>query len=73
MSKKKKQKIKRNAAYIKKNAIDINKTQMMVGKQWVKRWGMYRWAGEASTQVKKVSSNNGYEAEGKAFWYIAFA
>jgi len=37
MSKKKKQKIKRNAAYIKKNAIDINKTQMMVGKQWVKR------------------------------------
>jgi len=46
---------------------------MMVGKQWVKRWGMYRWAGEASTQVKKVSSNNGYEAEGKAFWYIAFA
>jgi len=22
--------------------------QMMVGKQWVKRWGMYRWAGEAS-------------------------
>jgi len=34
----------RNAAYIKnikkktkKNAIDINITQMMVGKQWVKR------------------------------------
>jgi len=23
------------------NAIDINITQMMVGKQWVKRWGMY--------------------------------
>ena len=68
----------RNAAYItnikknkknKKNAIDINITQMMVGKQWMKRWGMYRWAGEASTQVKKVSSNNGYEAEGKAVWY----
>ena len=28
---------------------DINITQMMVGKQWVKNWGMYRWgAGEAS-------------------------
>jgi len=29
----------RNVAYIKnrKNAIDINITQMMVGKQWVKR------------------------------------
>jgi len=39
----------------------------MVGKQWVKRWGMYRWAGEARIYVKKVSSNNGYEAEGKAF------
>ena len=66
----------RNAAYIKnikknqkKNAVDINITQMMVGKQWVKRWGMYRWAGEASTQVKKVSSNNGYEAEARYFWY----
>jgi len=38
----------RNVAYIKnwkENAIDINITQMMVGKQWVKRWGMYRWAG----------------------------
>jgi len=22
---------------------------MMVGKQWVKSWGMYRWAVEAST------------------------
>jgi len=31
-----------------KNAIDINITQMMVDKQWVKRWGMYRWAGKAS-------------------------
>ena len=31
---------RRNVAYIKnrkKNAIDINITQMMVGKQWVKR------------------------------------
>jgi len=27
----------RNVAYIKKNTIDINITQMMVGKQWVKR------------------------------------
>jgi len=26
-----------------------NLTQMMVGKQWVKSWGMYRWAVEAST------------------------
>jgi len=26
----------------KKNAIDINITQMMVGKHWVKRRGMYR-------------------------------
>ena len=65
-------KSQRNAAYIKnikktKNAIDINITQMMVSKQWVKRWGMYRWAGEASIQVKKASSNNGYEADGKAF------
>jgi len=45
----------------------MNITQMMVRKQWVNRWGMYRWAGEASIDVKKVSSNNGYEAEGKAF------
>jgi len=27
---------------------NINITQMMVGKQWVERWGMYRWAGKAS-------------------------
>ena len=43
---------------------------MMVGKQWVKRWGMSRWAAasEASIQqVKEASSNNGYEAEGKVF------
>jgi len=40
---------------------------MMVGKQWVKRWGMYRWAGEASIQVKEASSKNGYEAEDKVF------
>jgi len=26
-------------------------------KQWVKSWGMCRWAGEACTQVKEVSSN----------------
>jgi len=32
--------------------IDINTTQITVGKQWVKSWGMYRWAGEPSTQVK---------------------
>ena len=66
----------RNTAKIKiKHTIDINiTTQMMVtittimvGKQWVKRWSMYRWAGEASIYVKKVNSNNGYEAEGKAF------
>ena len=49
---------------------DINITQMMVGKQWVKNWSMYRWAGEASIQVKEASTNNGYEAENnKAFWY----
>ena len=46
---------------------NINITQMMVGKQRVKRWGMCRWAGEASIQVTEASSNNGYEAEGKAF------
>jgi len=23
---------------------------MMVGKQWVKSWGMYRWAGEGRKQ-----------------------
>ena len=60
----------RNVTYHKnkkKNTIDINITQMMVGKQWVKRWGMYRWEGEASIQVKEVSNSNGYEAEGKAF------
>ena len=46
---------------------------MMVGKQWVKSWGMYKWAGEASIQVKEVetSSNNGYEAESKAFYHIS--
>jgi len=36
-------------------------------KQWVKKWGMYRWAGKARTQVKEESSNNGYKPEGKAF------
>jgi len=45
------------------NTKDINITQMMVGKQWVKSWNMYRWAGEASTQVKEASSNKGYEEE----------
>jgi len=25
-----------------KNTTDINITQMMVGKQWVKSWGIYR-------------------------------
>jgi len=40
---------------------------MKVGKQWVKNWGMYRWAGEVSIQVKEASSNNGYEADSKAF------
>ena len=49
---------------------DINITQRLVGKQtMVKNWGMYRWVGEASIQVKEASSNNGYEAESKAFWY----
>jgi len=36
------QKVAYTIAKIKKNAIDINITQMMVGKQWVKRRGMYR-------------------------------
>jgi len=27
----------------------INVTQMMVGRQWAKSWGMYRWAVEACT------------------------
>ena len=40
---------------------------MMVGKQWVKSWYIYRWAGEASTQVKEASSYRGYEAESNAF------
>jgi len=46
---------------------------MMIGGQalaiWVKSWGMYRWAGKASIQVKEVevSSNNSSEAESKAF------
>jgi len=42
---------------------------MMVGKQWVKIWGMNRWTGQASIQVKEASSNNGYEAESKAFYH----
>ena len=44
---------------------------MVVGKQWVKSWCMYRWAGEASIQGKEgeASSNNGYEAESKAFYH----
>jgi len=44
-------------------------TQMMVGEHgWREEACMlYRWAGEASIQVKEPSSNNGYEAEGKAF------
>jgi len=29
--------------------IYINIAQMMVGKQWVESWGMYRWAVEANT------------------------
>jgi len=54
-----KMKSQRNVANSKnkKNAIDINITQTMVGKQWVKRWGMYRWGGEASILVKKASFN----------------
>jgi len=37
-----------------------------VGKQWVKSWGMYRWAGEACTYVKEVSNNRVYEEESDA-------
>jgi len=48
-----KQHNRKNVANTKKrqsrNAVNINITQMIVGKQRVKRWGMYRWAGEAST------------------------
>ena len=40
---------------------------MIVGKQWVKSHSMYRWAGEASTQVKEASSNKGYEVKRNAF------
>jgi len=36
------------------NTIDINITQMMVGKQWIKNWYTC-WTGETSTQVKEVS------------------
>jgi len=43
-----------------KHTIDINITQMMVGKQWVKGRYIYRWAGETSTQVKEASSNKGW-------------
>jgi len=32
---------------------------MMMGKQWVKSQGVYRWASEASIPVKETSSNNG--------------
>jgi len=39
----------------------------MVGKKCVKSWDMYRWACEASTQVKEAGSNKGYEAESKGF------
>ena len=48
---------------------NINITQMMVGNQWVKRWGMYIWADKASIHVKEASSNNGCEAKGKVFCY----
>jgi len=41
---------------------------MIVGKQWVKSWYMYRWTGEASTQVKEARSSKGDEAEGNAFY-----
>jgi len=45
----------------------------MMGKQWVKTWGMYRWIGEASTQVKEVNNNNkGCEAESNAIRNITF-
>ena len=44
---------------------------MMVGKQCVKARYMYRWAGEASTQVKEASSNKGYEADSNAFKHIS--
>jgi len=33
----------------------------MLGKQWVKSWGMYKWAGAAET-----SNNRGYEAVSNA-------
>jgi len=40
---------RKNVANTKKrqswNAVNINITQVMVGKQQVKRWGVYRWAG----------------------------
>jgi len=52
----------------KKKQLDINITQMIVGKQWVKSWYMYRWTGEASTQVKEARSSKGDEAEGNAFY-----
>jgi len=45
------------------NQMHINVTQMMVSKQWVRSWGIYRWAGEGCTYVKKVSNNRGYEEE----------
>ena len=44
------------------HTIDINTTQMMVSKQWVKSWCMYRWAGEGSKQQYK-----GHEAKSNAF------
>jgi len=40
---------------------------MMVGKQRVKSWYVYRWAGEASTRVKEASSSKGYEADSNTF------
>ena len=38
----------------------------MVGKQWVKSWGMYKWVSEACTLVRAVSNNKSYEAESNA-------
>jgi len=52
----------RNTIVFSTYIIDINVTQRMVGKHWMKRWCMYRWAGKTSTEVTEVNNNRGYEA-----------
>ena len=43
---------------------------MMVAKQWVKTWGMYRWAVKGGISVKEANNNKRCEAESNAIGNI---